>query len=175
MPVLRMAMRKGLERLQRPFREALTAVGLEVEFSLHGTADMIADRSGHVWFSNWLADYPDPDGFFRGLMQGTEWPFYEDDEIISLLDEARSIRNRGDRIRAYQEIDRLWVVERATILPLAYTRRLIARRPWVKGVRANPLSRVLLDEVVFDQEPATDLGPTPSAARRGSGTDRSFQ
>jgi oligopeptide transport system substrate-binding protein len=159
-----------------PLLEAWEALGARIHVrSTSGHFDIPSLHEAHFWVSGWTADFPDPDGFFRGLMQGTEWPFYEDDEIISLLDEARSIRNRGDRIRAYQEIDRLWVVERATILPLAYTRRLIARRPWVKGVRANPLSRVLLDEVVFDQEPATDLAPTPSAARRGSGTDRSFQ
>jgi ABC-type oligopeptide transport system substrate-binding subunit/class 3 adenylate cyclase len=114
-------------------------------------------HDSHFWLSGWTADFPDPDGFFRGLGQGKEWPFYEDEEILYLLEEARSLRDRDARIRLYQEVDRLWVQERATILPLAYTRRLVVRRPWVKGVRANPLSRILLDEVVVEERQETGL------------------
>jgi ABC-type oligopeptide transport system substrate-binding subunit/class 3 adenylate cyclase len=113
-------------------------------------------HDAHFWLSGFTADFPDPDGFFRGLVQNTEWPFYEDEEIAYRLEEARSLKDRDARIRLYQEVDRLWVVERATILPLAYTRRLIVRRPWVKGVRANPLSRILLDEVVVEEHAAPE-------------------
>jgi oligopeptide transport system substrate-binding protein len=135
-----------------PLLEAWEELGARVRVrTTTGHFDIPYLHDAHFWVSGWTADFPDPDGFFRGLIQGAEWPFYEDEEISYLLEEARSVRNRDERIRRYQEIDRLWVLERATILPLSYTRRLVVRRPWVKGVRANALSRVLLDEVVIDR------------------------
>ena len=142
----------GTSTSVEPLLEAWRALGAQVRIKeTEGHFDIPYLHESHFWLSGWTADFPDPDGFFRGLVQGTEWPFYEDEEIAYLLDEARSLRDRDERIRRYQEIDRLWVLERATILPLSYTRRLVVRRPWVKGVRANALSRVLLDEVFIDR------------------------
>ena len=124
-------------------------------------------RDTHLTISAWKADFPDPDGFFRGLMQGGGWPFYRDDEIVALLDDARAVQDQGERIRLYQEIDRLWITERTTILPLAYGRRMILRRPWVHGVWANPLSRPHYERVVVERvpeeqaEPPVELGGVP--------------
>ncbi|MBW3593703.1 MAG: ABC transporter substrate-binding protein, partial [Actinobacteria bacterium] len=107
----------------------------------------------HLWFSGWTADYPDPDGFFRGLFR-LAWPFHRDEDLDELLDRARFLTEPGERMRLYHEIDRLWVAERAAILPLAYPRVMLLRRPWVTGLSANPLSRALLDQVVLEREPA---------------------
>jgi oligopeptide transport system substrate-binding protein len=104
----------------------------------------------HLWISGWWADYPDPDGFFRGLFR-VGWPFYRDEKIAELLDEGRSLRDQHERLRIYYEIDRLWVAENAAILPLSYGRDLILRRPWVDGVRANPLHRPQLDGIVVSR------------------------
>jgi ABC-type transport system substrate-binding protein/class 3 adenylate cyclase len=110
--------------------------------------DIPALHEAHLWVSSWTADFPDPDGFFRGLLEGTHWPFYRDEELYSLLEEARSVQHRDERMRLYHEIDRLWVLDRATISPLAYSRVLVLRRPWVEGVWANPLSKVQLEQAV---------------------------
>jgi hypothetical protein len=40
------------------------------------------------------------------------------------------------------------VNEHAAILPLAYGRSVVARRPWIEGFWANPLSKASLDHVV---------------------------
>jgi ABC-type transport system substrate-binding protein/class 3 adenylate cyclase len=108
-------------------------------------ADGVADAD--LWWSGWTADYPDPDGFFRGLLR-KEWPFYRDDEILELLERGRSAQDQGERMRAYHEVDRLWVAERAAILPVAYPRSVLLRRPWVEGLWASALSRAHLDTVV---------------------------
>ncbi|MDQ4081740.1 MAG: ABC transporter substrate-binding protein, partial [Actinomycetota bacterium] len=108
---------------------------------------------GHqMWVSGWTADYPDPDGFFRGLFYGTGWPFYRDDEIDGLIAKARSLRDQGERMRLYHEVDRLWVAEHAAILPLFYNRRMLVRRPWVEGLWANPLTQAQLDQVVVRRQ-----------------------
>jgi ABC-type transport system substrate-binding protein/class 3 adenylate cyclase len=103
-----------------------------------------------LWLSGWSADYPDPDGVFRGFLRGG-WPFYCDEEIEELLTRARSIANQGERMRLYHELDRLWVNEHVAIVPVAYGRAMVVRRPWVKGVWVNPLQRAHLDQVVVDR------------------------
>ncbi len=100
----------------------------------------------HFWFAGWTADYPDPDGFFRGLFE-IEWPFYRDEELRELLQRARFLTDRDERMRLYHEVDRLWVAEHAAILPVAYPRMMLLRRPWIEGLWANPLSRPQLDQV----------------------------
>jgi ABC-type transport system substrate-binding protein/class 3 adenylate cyclase len=103
--------------------------------------------SAHMWLSGWTADYPDPDGFFRGLFRGS-WPFYRDDEIEEIIVAARSLGDQGERLRLYHQVDRLWVTEHAGVLPLSYSRAVLARRPWVEGLSATPLSKAQLDAVV---------------------------
>jgi hypothetical protein len=41
-------------------------------------------KDEQLWISGWWADYPDPDGFFRGLLR-VGWPFYQDEDIAELL------------------------------------------------------------------------------------------
>jgi ABC-type transport system substrate-binding protein len=108
----------------------------------------------HMWWTGWTADYPDPDGFFRGLLTLEDWPFYRDDDILELLDRGRSLRDQGERMRVYHEVDKRWVGEHAAILPIAYPRSTLLRRPWVGGLWASPLSRAHLDTVVVgEREP----------------------
>lgn len=109
----------------------------------------------HLWWSGWTADFPDPDGFFRGLLLLGRWPFHRDDDILELLERGRSLRDQGERMRVYHEVDHLWVSERAAILPIAYPRSVLLRRPWVEGLWASPLSRAHLDTVVVGEREST--------------------
>jgi oligopeptide transport system substrate-binding protein len=109
-----------------------------------------------LWLSGWSADYPDPDGVFRGFMR-SGWPFYSDEEVEELLERARSAANQGERLRLFHELDRLWVNEHAAIVPVAYGRAMVVRRPWVKGVWVNPLQRAHLDQVVVERDESASL------------------
>ena len=103
-------------------------------------------HGGHVWVSSWWADYPDPDGFLRGMF--SLWQTMRADaELQELVTEARSLRDRAARIRAYNAIDRVIVSERAYLLPISYGRSMILRRPWVENVWANSMSGVHFDQV----------------------------
>jgi ABC-type transport system substrate-binding protein len=134
-----------------PIAEQWQAIGARVRIkTVRGPIDSCDVEDSHLWVSGWTADYPDPDGFFRGLLR-SGWPFYRDEEIVELLEQARSLQNQGERMRHYHEIDRLWVAEHAAILPIAYPRALLLRRPWVERLWANPLSRAHLDDVVVRQ------------------------
>jgi ABC-type transport system substrate-binding protein/class 3 adenylate cyclase len=111
----------------------------------HVAASKLTDE--HMWLTGWTADYPDPDGFFRGFFR-VGWPFYCDDEIAELLEEARSVRDQDERMHLYHEVDRLWVAEHAAILPLSYGRTMLLRRPWVEGLWGSPLHRAHLDQLI---------------------------
>ena len=129
--------------------EQWAALGARVQLNVVGThlwSSHLTDEQ--MWVSGWTADYPDPDGFFRGLFQATGWPFYRDAEIEDLLTRARSLRDQGERMRLYHDVDRLWVAEHAAILPLFYGRTMLARRPWVEGLWANPITKAQFDQVV---------------------------
>src|SRR5207247_1522727 len=79
-----------------PLLEAWSALGARVR--VHRTTGHPMTGDMHLTISAWKADFPDPDGFFRGLMQGSGWPFYRDDEIAALLDDARSVRDQNERM-----------------------------------------------------------------------------
>ena len=110
------------------------------------TSSTAASHGGDLWVSAWWADYPDPDGFLRGMF--SLWPTLRaDDELQELVAEARSLRDRATRMRAYNTIDRIIVSERAYLLPISYGRAMILRRPWVENVWANSMSSVHFDQV----------------------------
>jgi ABC-type transport system substrate-binding protein len=155
LPEIRMVVPSWLQPVE-PLVELWKPIGARVEIATtkwHVDWEVVTDA--HMWWTGWTADYPDPDGFFRGLLLLGQWPFYRDDDILELLERARSLRDQGERMRLYHEIDHLWVGEHAAILPIAYPRSILLRRPWVEGLWASPLSRAHLDTVVVgEREPA---------------------
>jgi ABC-type transport system substrate-binding protein len=119
-------------------------------------------RDAHAWVAGWTADYPDPDGFYRGLFAARNWPFHLDEEIMGLFTSARASRDRDERLRAFRELERLWAGERAAVLALSYSRSLLLRRPWLHALSANPMSGLHLEEVVIERPesspPPPDVG-----------------
>ena len=106
------------------------------------------EEGDDMWLSGWTADYPDPDGFFRGLFRASGWPFYLDAEIEEIFERAGSLQSSTERMRLYHELDRLWVAEHAAILPVFYGRTMLVRRPWIQDLWTTPLTRLQLDQVV---------------------------
>jgi ABC-type transport system substrate-binding protein len=168
LPEIRMVVPSWLLPVE-PLHELWKPIGARVEvIPSPGHVDWEVLEDAHLWWTGWTADYPDPDGFFRGLLLLGQWPFYRDDDILGLLERGRSLRDQGERMRIYHEIDHLWVGERAAILPVAYPRSVLLRRPWVVGLWASPLSRAHLDTVVVGErsaaEPDTSAAPVPDEA-----------
>ena len=127
-----------------PIHELWKPIGAHVNVvasKVHVTGEVL--RDAHMWWSGWTADYPDPDGFFRGLLRLSVWPFYRDDDILELLERGRSLRDQGERMRDVYEVDRLWVGEHAAILPIAYPRSIlpapsVGRRPVGEPLVSGP-------------------------------------
>jgi ABC-type transport system substrate-binding protein/class 3 adenylate cyclase len=129
--------------------EQLARIGLRVSFEHRPTSEHgIDEREFQAWVGAWYADYPDPDGFYLGLLGTRALPFHHDRQTDALLAEARGSRNRDDRLRLYHEFERVWIGQRVAMVPLAYSRRLVLRRPHVHGSDPGPLSALRLDEIV---------------------------
>ncbi len=134
-----------------PLVEQWQAIGARITVRQRESTSDCTVADSDLWLSGWTADFPDPDGFFRGLFVWREGPFYVDEELEELLLRARSLQDQGERIRLYHELDRLWVNERAAILPLSYGRVMLLTRPWVRGLAANSLLRAGFDRIVIDR------------------------
>jgi len=165
LPELSMLIPPWLEATASLLVEQVAEVGFRIKF--HAAAGKFWSASlehEHLWVAGFGADYPDPDGFFRGLFR-EPFPFYRDDEIEELIVEARSLGNQAERMRLYHEVDRLWVNEHAAILPIAYGRSVAAHRPWVQGFWANPLSKASLDRVVVERSVVAAAPEEPEAVQ----------
>ncbi len=162
-PPLEMLVASGLELLEGAIEEALAGLGIGVRFSVSERGARIADTASDIWLSSWLADYPDPDGFFRGLMNDPSDPIAgveETEQAVAILGRARASHDQDERLRLYREVDRLLVAEWVAVVPLAYLRTTLLHRSWVHGLWANSLTSFRLDGVMVDRSsaPAADAG-----------------
>ena len=145
--------------------EQVAEVGFRIDYrAAEGKFWSASLANEHLWVSGFGADYPDPDGFFRGLFR-EPFPFYRDDEIEELLIQARSLSDQPERMKLYHEIDRLWVNEHAAVLPIAYGRSVAAHRPWITGFWANPLSKASFDRVVVERSVVPPAPEKPEAVQ----------
>jgi ABC-type transport system substrate-binding protein len=105
-------------------------------------------RRSHAYVWGWHADFPDPDGMLGTVLSQATPTLYTDAGIERALAAARSTQGRDERLRHYQEVERLWVTEAASILPLWYWIMTLVRRPWIDGLWIGPHKHGGLDEVV---------------------------
>ena len=84
---------------------------------------------------------PDPDGFYLGLFE-LGLPLYRDEETDAVLAQARASRDRDERLRLYREFERIWIGQRAALVPISYARQLVLRRPERARPEAEPDGRV---------------------------------
>ena len=128
--------------------EQFAAVGVRVHFEVPEKNFTLAPAT-HAWLTGWHADYPDPDGFYLGLLE-LALPFYRGEETDAVLAQARASRDRDERLRLYREFERVWIGERAAIAPISYARQLVLRRPNLHGLRLNPMGAFHLEQVVVE-------------------------
>jgi oligopeptide transport system substrate-binding protein len=143
----------GWVRNQGEFVRQFGELGVELEIEVCKIAGFDQGEGWSFWLTGWSADYPDPDGFFRGLFAGAHerWALYFDDDLRELLGAASACQDQDERMRMYHELDRLWVSEHVAIVPVWYGRSLLFRRPWVQGIWTNPLSKASFDTLVVDR------------------------
>ena len=131
--------------------EKLGQLGLDAEIVWSDPEVCVSGQDCDMWLCTWFADFPDPEGVFRGLIGDPDDPWLKDPQAMALLERARASRDRDERLRLYAQLDRRLVADEATMVPIAYSRATILRRPWVHDVWANALTPLRLDQAVVQR------------------------
>jgi oligopeptide transport system substrate-binding protein len=149
LPELRMILSRSNN--PEPFVELLAEVGIRVAVTVaEGPVGPHDLGESDLWVTGWTADYPDPEGLFQGFFEG--WPHYRDEETEDLLERVRASQVQPERMRLLHELDRLWVGENVSVVPLLYPRNRLLRRPWIEDAWANPLWGASLDTLVVSRD-----------------------
>ena len=87
-------------------------------------------KSGQLdcYAATWIADYDDPDNFiytFYGSPENTRFRSlnYTNEEVINRVRDARFILNHEERMKEYQELEKIIVQDEASWIPLFSRRR----------------------------------------------------
>jgi ABC-type transport system substrate-binding protein/DNA-binding SARP family transcriptional activator len=131
-----------------------TSLGIDVHPMFVSLAEFMegVPEQCQLWYWPFFADYPDPDGMLTRLLH--VYPsLYRDAEIEGSLRRARSLQDRDARMQLYRDAERTWIAERAAVLPVAYLRNRVLRRPWIEGFWTSPILPATFDHVVVRERP----------------------
>jgi oligopeptide transport system substrate-binding protein len=96
----------------------------------------------------WRADYPDPDSFLRvaswKISGGWRHPDYE-----SLVEGARRVTDRRQRLAMYRQAERI-LVEEAPVIPVAYALDHTLIKPWLASSPLNFKGYILKDFIMSE-------------------------
>jgi oligopeptide transport system substrate-binding protein len=99
--------------------------------------DLLSKQAPPMWMVSWYADYPDPDNILR-IPWWLSIGGWENHTYTKLVEGARRVLDQAERMRMYQEADKI-LVEEAVLLPLWYGRFHMLVKPWVKKLFTSPL------------------------------------
>ena len=110
-----------------------------VEYDESSYYDIRRDGQLPSYYNSWSADFNDPDNFLYTFFSRKNTVGrsvnYANEEILSLLDEARVMVDFDERMAAYQKIDNAVVHEDAITLPLYQRNHLFCLNPRVQGFK----------------------------------------
>ncbi len=92
----------------------------------------------HIVGLSWTAEYLDPRVFLSTKDIREIWPTWHHEAFARLEARAAGVIDQAERIKLYQEMDRL-LVQEAVMLPLNYTKRMQLVKPWVTGLPVSPI------------------------------------
>jgi ABC-type transport system substrate-binding protein len=130
------------ESLADQWRETLGARVRTIKLDPPAADPRLMNPPANCWFQGWSADFPDPAGFFTPALAGSagmQAAHYRDSELLELLASAERTRDRDERLRLFQELDRALLAEHVALVPLCYPDVVTVRRPWVTGFWDTPV------------------------------------
>ena len=101
-----------------------------------------------MYIMGWSADYPDPDNFLRASCVSSleQW---QNKTFNSLLEEARQVRDQNQRMKLYQQADKL-LVEDVPLLSLFYPWFHFLVKPWVTGYPTSPIRPYFWEDTIIE-------------------------
>jgi len=119
--------------------------GIRVSIELLDDDEFMSRRkSGQIacYTASWIADYDDPENFIYTFFGNNENSVYrslcyDDEEVMKRVRDARTIVNTDERIREYQELERIIVSEDAAWIPLFSRLRYYVTSERISGFRSS--------------------------------------
>jgi peptide/nickel transport system substrate-binding protein/oligopeptide transport system substrate-binding protein len=130
------------ENLAEQWRETLGARIRTVTLDPPGSDPRLTDPPATCWVHGWTADYPDPAGFLVPALTATSVhtaALLRPADVLELLELFLRSRDRDERLRLVEEIERALLSEHVALVPLCYSEQVTVRRPWVTGFWTSPL------------------------------------
>jgi ABC-type oligopeptide transport system substrate-binding subunit len=117
---------------------------MEAAFA-HGTVEGF-----HLWRWGFNADYPDPDGQIGTLVDWfRSWGVAgRRAELEGLVERARSLRSRDERLARYREADWQLVAGQVLVVPVTYESESLVYRPWIEGLWTSSMMISPLSDLV---------------------------
>jgi oligopeptide transport system substrate-binding protein len=104
--------------------------------------------SRNAYFMGYGPDYPDPDSFLRVGVRNL-LPRMQNDQFDLLLEKAQRALDQGERMRFYQEADKI-LVEEAVVIPMIYWQEQCLVKPWVKLSAAGRVGFWYLKDIILE-------------------------
>ena len=117
----------GHEDILALVQEDLKAIGVNGELVGSEWAqylDKLGAKDYQVGRLGWIADYPIMDNFLYPLFltgSSDNYSFYSNEDVDSMLDEARTTVDDDDRVALYQDVEKI-VGDDAAVIPMFYYR-----------------------------------------------------
>ena len=146
------AERKAIgEYLQKSWAD----VGVQVQIDINQSAtqqELVNNGRAGFFAGSWLGDYPDAENYLALFYSpnfspaGPNKTHYQNPAYDRLYNEARREVNTARRLALYQAMDRL-VVADSPVIPLYYDEVIRLTQNNVRGLTANPMNQLLLEQV----------------------------
>ncbi len=142
------AVQQAIERLQVHWEEKL---GVEISVDTRDWPDYF-DRlrkgQGQLFFSSFMARYPDPDHCLRGLSSGQRTRGWNE-AYAGLLEKARRAMDQEVRMTLYRQADRI-LIEEAPVIPIGYGRQHLLVKPWVGKLPTSAIKYFFWKDVTIE-------------------------
>lgn len=114
----------------RDMWHANLGITLEKRLSQMESLDFNSALDFHMFFTGWLADYPDPASFLQTnyLIEQTHW---QNPRFSTLVEAGRHSLDQNHRIDLYRQADSI-LIDETVLLPLFYGHIYELRQPWVQ-------------------------------------------
>ncbi|MFV1858056.1 MAG: ABC transporter substrate-binding protein [Anaerolineales bacterium] len=152
----------SLHQFQGVLQQWKDSFGIDPEILQNDHADADFDPANtHIYSVGWVADYPDPDSFFRPspiyeFLNRTGWEGFT--AYDALVQEALQSQDRTGRLEIYRQVDRLLVEEEVLVIPISYglSGEASLVKPWVHGWDLDALGYVRYQQISVDPQPRAE-------------------
>jgi ABC-type oligopeptide transport system substrate-binding subunit len=137
-----------LQHLRAQWKETL---GVTISWQLVDSQalwDRLLGPSPQLLAAGHLADYPDPDSFFRD--DTAQWCVgRRNKDCERLIEAARRVTDQRERMRLLRQVDRI-LVEEARIIPLTHDPHHHLLKPWVTRYPTSAMILRFWKDVVIE-------------------------